>query len=220
MKAFPPRSVLEIIAHNTDVFEGLGLTVYTSGGHCLKGHLVSMTVLKEPPAVLLQNSKTDEFHWVSISQIEAISTWCASQHQLAVLGEEDFDSLVGQPEPGKLALAKELNQTEARLAQALGKTIKLVLSEKLSAAGTPERALQLAVLRSVMSATVSLIEKHFSDDFAKKEINRFVDTILIEPAESQILEIEKGTLIIKCPWKDSKSRWSRSALLDSLNDCF
>jgi hypothetical protein len=218
MKALTPREIIEKIDQNKDCFSGSKLTVSLSSGGTHSGELLGMTQNRDGVAVVLKLSHSGDYQWVSLNHLESVSITEITDEQRAILS--DFDPLAGKPEPGKLALARAVQEYETRINQAVGKPIKLIFADSAMAASGTERAIQVNVLQTVLGFVVSIIEKHFKENFAKEAICKAVDVIELRPSEKGLAAIKGQTLEIHCPWSEPNERWTESTLKQSINDCF
>jgi hypothetical protein len=218
MKALAPREIIEKIDQNKDCFLGAKLTVSLSSGGTHSGELLGMTQNRDGVAVVLKSSHSGDYQWVSLNHLESVGINEITDEQRAILS--DFDPLAGKPEPGKLALARAVQEYETRINQVVGKPIKIIFADSAMAAAGLERALQVNVLQSVMALVVSIIEKNFNEDFAKEALCMAVDVIELRPSDKGQVAIKGKALEIHCHWIESKERWLEPTLKQSINNCF
>lgn len=220
MKVFTPREIIEKIDQNMDAFSGAKLLLSMTSGSSYFGELIGISQSRDGSVAVLRSGQTGDHQWVSLNYLESLSIQAITDEQLAVLSGHTFDPFKDKPEPGKLALGRAVQDAEGRITKAVSKNLKLIFTDSAMSAGTTDRALQVNVLQAVMGFVVSIIEKHFTEDFAKDELCKAVEMIELRPAEKASVSLKGQTMEIHCPWKEPSERWKETTLKDAINACF
>ena len=169
---------------------------------------------------LLRSVDRYELQWILAQSVESIAFINPTPQQLSVLSGEVFDPLSGQAEPGKLSLSREINELEFKIAKVLQKTVKMILGNRQNGVSNEDEALQVAVMRAAAAIFVLIVENKFNEDFARQEMNRVLDQVILNTSNEARVAIKSGTLEIDCPWKDPRHRWTVDAMWEAINKLF
>lgn len=220
MIALSPRQVLENICQNVNIFIGAVISFSTHNGNAFNGELLAIHRDKEGMSAVIKPLRGQDHQWVLLTNIDSITIHNPTKHQLAIMSGEPFDPLAGQPEPGKLSLARSLQEHETRVGKVLNKPTKIEFADNLLSKDGPERTLQIAVILATMDMLTSVLETKFQDQFERQEIANALNMIEFLPSDVAGISIKERTLQIHCPWRTPDARWNERSLIQSLNDCF
>jgi hypothetical protein len=220
MKANSSVDLLKILWANKALFLDAQLSIQATSGNSFSGYLVDASFENGIGAILLRSSRGDDFHWLALTGVEALSIHAPTSHQMAVLSGKEFDPLTSQQDPGRLFVAREVQETQEKLAEILMNTGRLVLEMESFDAESVDRAMKVASLRSVLAMLPGIFKELFRDDFARTEFQRTVGRVVLLSAKDQRVTISGHAMQILCPWQSPAERWVESDLKKAINAAF